>query len=146
MGPPLVKSAKRLSRAREMVRADNAARPSGDVSPDCPTSGSLPAISFKLTLLVEGPPWFRDRLRFPHLQPSLSPSSLSHENYSLVCFPSDGKSNLLTDLVLHPCTKKRLFKSVFAFGRISNINIRVSILYSFLGCNKKINAVSTKFS
>lgn len=99
--------------------------PSGDVSPGCPTSGSLPAISFKLTLLMESPPRFRDRL--PHFQPSLSPSSLSHENYSLVRFPSDGKSNLLTDLVLHPCTKKRLFKSTFSLGRISNINIRVSI-------------------
>jgi len=94
------------------------------------TSGSLPVISFKLTHFVEGPPWkvFRDRLRFPHFQPSLSPSSLSHENYSLVRFLSDGKSNLLTDLVLHPCMRNRLFKSAFALGGISNINIHISIL------------------
>lgn len=105
-------------RERERWCARITPRPSGDVSRGCPTSGSLPAISFKLTLLMEGPPRSGDRLRFPHFQLSLSPSSLSHENYSLVRFPSDGKSNLLTDPVLHPCTKKRLFKSAFAPGLV----------------------------
>lgn len=69
-------------RERERWCARITTRPSGDVSPGGPTSGSLPAISFKLTLLVEGPPRFRDRLRFPHFQPSFSFVTLAWKLFS----------------------------------------------------------------